>query len=211
MKILFQGDSITDVRRDYEDRSSFGEGYALITTATLGAKYPQKFSFLNFGWSGNHVQDVYHRIERDGWRYSPDLMSLLIGVNDVWHELDEDNGKNIDVKRFETDLRRLVTETMEKLPGIKIVLMAPFLLKGPATLEHWDKFSSEVKNHADAVERVAKDLGLHFLPLQDLFDDACTRAPEVYWAFDGVHPTPAGHKLIADRWIQYFEENIMDK
>lgn len=209
MKILFQGDSITDVGRNTDRGStiSMGQGYPLLVDARLSVKYPQQFQFLNFGISGNRVVDIYSRIKADFWNHQPDVFSLLIGVNDVWHEVGHHNG--VDARRFENVYRMLIDDTLRELPNLKIIAMEPFVLPGTATTGLEDYFRTEVSARAEAVRRVAGEYQLIFLPLQKLLDDACALAPASYWLSDGVHPTPAGHQLIADAWIDTFEKHIL--
>lgn len=209
MKILFQGDSITDVGRNTDRGStiSMGQGYPLLVDARLSVKYPQQFQFLNFGISGNRVVDIYSRIKADFWNHQPDVFSLLIGVNDVWHEVGHHNG--VDARRFENVYRMLIDDTLRELPELKIIAMEPFVLPGTATTGLEDYFRTEVSARAEAIRRVAGEYQLIFLPLQKLLDDACALAPASYWLSDGVHPTPAGHQLIADAWIDTFEKHIL--
>ncbi len=209
MKILYMGDSITDVGRNTSNGStiSMGQGYALITAARLGADHPNTFTFVNNGISGNRVVDLYARIKADIWNHAPDVLSVLIGVNDVWHDLMANNG--VDAERFERVLRMLVTDTQERFPNIKILLMEPFVLRAGATDAQWDTFRAETELRAAAVRRVAEECGCVFLPLQKMLDDACDKAPAAYWLVDGVHPTPAGHQLIADAWLETFKKNIL--
>ncbi len=209
MKILFQGDSITDVGRNNGAGSliSIGQGYALLLDARMSVKYPGKFEFLNFGISGNRIVDVYARIKKDCWNHTPDVLSILIGVNDVWHEFGGQNG--VEAERFYTVYRMLVDDTLKQLPNIRMILMEPFILHGSATDGAWDAFRRETELRAAAVKRIAAETNQLFLPLQAMFDAATAIQPAVYWLGDGVHPTPAGHQLIADAWLQQFEEQLL--
>lgn len=208
-KLVFQGDSITDVGRNTERGSlkSIGQGYALICTARLTARYPQEFSVSNRGVSGNRIVDVYARIKKDLWNLNPDFLSVLIGINDVWHDVVNQNG--VDAARFYTVYRMLVADTVERFPHIRMMLMEPFVLPGRATDAHLEEFRAETILRADAVRRIADEFGMTFLPLQETLDRACEAAPADYWVGDGVHPTPAGHQLIADRWLEAFEKEIL--
>lgn len=208
-KIVFQGDSITDVGRNTERGSlkSIGQGYAMLCTARLTAKYPEAFSVSNRGVSGNRIVDVYSRIKRDCWNLSPDVLSILIGINDVWHEYAAENG--VEADRFYNVYRMLVADTVERFPNIRMILMEPFVLPGRATDAHLDGFVTETALRAEAVKRIAAEFGQTFLPLQEMFTEACAIAPADYWLGDGVHPTPAGHQLIADRWLETFEREIL--
>ena len=120
MRILFQGDSITDVGRNTNNGStlSMGQGYPLMVAGDLGAAYPGQYEFLNRGISGNRIVDIYARIKCDCWNLEPDVLSLLIGVNDVWHEVGA--GRNgVDAARFEKMYRILVEDTLERFPKMK--------------------------------------------------------------------------------------------
>lgn len=211
MKILFQGDSITDTGRNTERGSllNIGQGYAMICASTLAAKYPNQFSFINRGISGNRIVDVYARIKADCWNLTPDVLSILIGVNDVWHEIGGQNG--VDADRFYRVYKMLVEDTKKALPDVRMILMEPFVLNCGATADNWDYFKTETALRAEAVKTIASECGQIFLPLQKMLDDACTLAPAEYWVGDGVHPTVAGHKLIADAWMRTFEEKILIK
>ena len=209
MKILFQGDSITDVGRNTHNGSlvSIGQGYACLIAARLGADCPCRFDFINLGISGNRIVDVYARIKCDCWNHEPDLLSILIGVNDVWHEFGGRNG--VEANRFYNVYRMLVSDTLDRLPDIRILMMEPFVLKAAATEGAWELFRSETEKRADAVRRIAEEFRQPFLPLQAMFDEAAQTAPASCWLGDGVHPTPAGHQLIADAWIRLFQNEIL--
>ena len=126
MRILFQGDSITDAGRSYSDNKNLGFGYARLVEASLGFDEPNH-EFFNRGISGNRVVDLYARIKSDVWNLNPDLLSILIGVNDVWHEFGEQNG--VDADKFFKIYSMLIEEVKEALPDIKIMILEPFALK----------------------------------------------------------------------------------
>ena len=204
--IVFQGDSITDARRARDVEEYLGSGYPTMVAGDLGVKYPGVYSCVNRGVSGNRIVDVYARIKIDCWNLEPDILSLLIGINDVWHEVG-DNHNGVDAVRFEKMYRILVEDTKERFPDIKILVLEPFVLPGAATEAKWDVFSREVPLRAAASKRVAEDYGLIFVPLQSVFDEACRLAPADWWLRDGVHPTAHGHRLIADAWEKAAAEN----
>lgn len=200
MKILFQGDSITDAGRKREDGSSKGMGYPTLVAAKLGFDYPNEYEFINRGISGNRISDLFARIKVDMINESPDVMSILIGVNDVWTEIIGGNGIREDL--FETIYDLLINELKKALPDLRI--MEPFVLNGTATEHSLKEFKTEVALRGAAARRVAEKHGLEFIPLQEKFVEAAKLAAESYWLYDGVHPTAAGHELIAREWMKQF-------
>jgi len=204
-KILFMGDSITDcMRTSIAQGTNLGMGYPRLVSCELSYNYPQQYEFVNRGISGNRIVDLIQRVKKDAINLSPDYMSILIGVNDVWHEVNYQNG--VDTKRFELFYNLYIEQIKEALPDIKIMILEPFILKASATEENFDAFKDEVLEKAAAAKRVAEKNGLKFIPLQNLFDEALKSAPESYWLSDGVHPSPAGHELIKNEWLKAFEE-----
>ena len=201
--ILFQGDSITDADRDRNRDTTFGLGYPHLIAAKAGFDCPGAYRFLNRGVSGDRIVDVYARIKQDIINLRPDVMSILIGVNDVWHELNEQNG--VDTAKYERVYDMMIAEIRAALPQIKIMILEPFVTHGVATDPKWDAFSGDVADHAAAAKRIAEQYDLAFVPLQSVFDAALEKAPAAYWTQDGVHPTTAGHELIAREWLRAFE------
>ena len=208
--ILFQGDSITDCGRDKENQTHNGRGYAHLVSAHLMGNYPYQYECINRGISGNRVVDLYARIKKDMINLKPDYMSILIGINDVWHEYTRQNG--VDAKKFEMVYGLMIEELKKALPDLKIMILEPFVLPGRATStdeEHpgrWEFFVKECALRREAAKRVAEKYGLLFVPLQDMLSKANEDAPEDYWLADGVHPTPAGHELIKKEWLKAFEQ-----
>ena len=202
-RILFQGDSITDAGRDREKDYKLGCGYPLLVEAALGLTAPGEYDFLNRGISGNRIVDLYARIKRDLINLAPDVLSILIGVNDVWHEIGSQNG--VDAEKYYKIYCMLIEEILAALPEIKIMILEPFVLNGPATEEHLDEFVSEVALRAQMAKKVAEKYDLTFVPLQEGFDELSKKAPSTYWLRDGVHPTPKGHEYIKTQWLKAFE------
>ena len=200
--ILFQGDSITDARRDRESETGWGfdmgSGYAILIAGRLQKDHLDDGLICeNRGISGNRVVDLYARWKIDALNLKPDLLSILIGVNDTWHEIGNHNG--VEVPRYAQFLRMLMQWTQAELPQTKIVLMEPFVLVTGSVEESW---LAEMDARRQVVKEVAAEFGTIFLPLQDMFNDAAKLAPANYWLNDGVHPTAAGHKLISDAWLK---------
>lgn len=202
--ILFQGDSITDAGRSWEDDSNLGLGYPTLVKAELGFDCPGQYTFYNRGISGNRIVDLYARIKADIINLKPDIMSILIGVNDVWHELGGHNG--VDAEKYYKIYSMLIEEILDALPESKIMILEPFVLKASATEADWDYFYSEVQKRAKKAREIAEKYHLTFVPLQEKLDQAAAICPADYWLRDGVHPTTIGHELIKREWIRYFKE-----
>ena len=208
--ILFQGDSITDAQRNRESEHYAGNGYPTLVKGRLGFDEPGKYEFMNRGVSGNRIVDLYARIKIDLINLKPDVLSILIGVNDVWHEMSRENG--VSAQKFEMVYDWLLTEVKEALPDIRLLILEPFVLHGSATENteekpnRWDYFRTETPLRAAAAKRVAEKHGAVFVPLQHLLDEACKLAEPAYWLHDGVHPTAMGHELIARAWMEGFEK-----
>lgn len=203
-KILFQGDSITDAGRNFAVDTSRGFGYSTMAAGEIMLDYPGEFEILNRGISGNRIVDIYARIGKDIIALQPDYMSLLIGINDVWHELNNKNG--VEEEKFEMVYCLVIDELKQKLPNLKLMILEPFVLEGPSTTANIDYFRTETAKRAAAAKRVAEKYGIKFIPLQEKFDEAAKKAPAEYWLLDGVHPSAAGHELIAREWIKAFKE-----
>ncbi|MBQ3603197.1 MAG: lysophospholipase [Clostridia bacterium] len=203
---LFQGDSITDANRDDDDDFSLGCGYALFIGDDFAKGRKDELKFINRGVSGDRITDVYARIKEDIINLKPDFMSILIGVNDVAHELTMQCG--VDTKKFEMIYGMLIEEIKEALPDIKIIIMEPFVLKGSATSELWSDYKKEVKARGEAAKRAALKYGLCFVELQNKFDEACADGDTSYWSVDGVHPTAAGHQIIKEELSKVISDII---
>ena len=201
---LFQGDSITDCGRDRNNDKNLGLGYPFLFASDYSLKFPYEYNFINKGVSGDRIVDVYARIKRDIINIRPDYMSLLIGVNDVWHEVSYRNG--VDAPKFEMIYSMLIEEITAALPEIKIFLLEPFVLQGTATTEAWGYFKEETKLRAEAVKRIADKYGLTFIPLQEKFNNSVKSQNTAYWLVDGVHPAPAGHALIKEALSEEFDK-----
>ena len=203
MKILFQGDSITDAGRDWNNDAQLGRGYAHLVASSLGYAEPNQHTFVNKGISGNRIVDLYARIKRDIINYKPDVMSILIGVNDVWHEIgDSPNG--VDADKFFKIYSMLIEEIKEALPSIKIMILEPFVLEACATEANWEFFKTETAKRAQMARKIAEKYNLPFIELQKGFDDLAKKAPNSYWLGDGVHPTEAGHEYIKGEWLKAY-------
>ncbi len=207
MKILFFGDSITDAARakekTYVPALDLGCGYVQQVAGRLIERSPVDYEFVNTGIAGNRVVDLYARVQSGVWDHKPELVSILIGINDVWHETERTYG--VEPTRFERVYRMLIEETMQKLPGVKILLCEPFMLETGVIVKEWNAFCN-THVYAEIVAKLAKEYGLYFLPLQEKINEAAAKYGKEVILFDGVHPAPAGAVLIASEWLKLFEK-----
>lgn len=201
--IVFYGDSITDCGRNREDCRLFSSGYPAIVAGRLGLEKPEENVYFNRGISGNRIVDLYAQIN-GVHNDKPDVLSILIGVNDVWHRFSHNNG--VDTEKFEMVYTLLLDELLKKNPGIKIMLLEPFVSKGSGTEATYDDFRADVEEKAAVVKKLAEKYNIPFIPLQEDFDRLYNPENPGYWLRDGVHPTPAGHTLIADKWIATYKK-----
>ena len=208
--VLFLGDSITDWYRRREEEFNLGEGYVLLNAAKLTLDYPNQYKVINRGVSGNRSADIYARLESDVFFFKPDYLTLLMGVNDVWHN---DWGGGVSTAKFEKMLKMICEETETAVKGVKIILMSPFVLEGEATVSETDKnryanFKSSVLEKAEVMKKYAAEKNYPFIELQPIFDNAAKEFSANYLTLDGVHPTPAGHELISRKWMEKFKEIV---
>ncbi|PRY52403.1 secreted protein [Arcticibacter pallidicorallinus] len=205
--ILFQGDSITDAGRNKNETKpnhagAMGSGYAFLASANLMASYPEKsLKIYNRGISGNKVYQLADRWERDTIEIQPDVLSILIGVNDFWHMMNGTYKGTLETYR--NDYRNLLTLTKEKLPNVQLIIGEPFALKGTSVKPDWFPLFHDYRA---AAREIANEFNATFIPFQQIFDKALELAPVSYWAPDGVHPSIAGAQLMAGSVLQAFRK-----
>ncbi len=194
--VLFQGDSITDCGRSREHAEHLGQGYAMMTAAWIGARYPdRKIQFLNRGISGNRVIDLEGRWQADCLALAPTWVSIMIGINDTWRAFDSHEPTSME--SYKAGYNRLLTAVREKL-GARIILIDPFVLPWPADRQQW---RADLDPRIEAVRELAVEFEALRVPMDEIFANACTKREPAYWAADGVHPSLAGHALIAQSWL----------
>ena len=203
--ILFQGDSITDCGRARDKNvcntiEQLGNGYALLTaTQLLKTHAAKQLKIYNRGISGDKVFQLRNRWEPDALAFMPDVLSILVGVNDYSHTLNGNYKGSVEI--YENDLRTLLTYTRGKLPNVQFVLCEPFALRGGSAIDEprwfpmFDSFRQSSRKLADEFKTV-------FVPFQSAFDEAMKLAPTRYWSMDGVHPDLPGRQLMADVWLE---------
>lgn len=201
--VLFQGDSITDAGRNRENGADLGRGYAWMTSALYGSAFPEnQVKFLNRGISGNRVVDLQGRWQEDCLDLKPTVVSIYIGINDTWRKYDRNDPTSAEA--YEAGYRELLVRTKEEL-GAKIVMIEPFVLPVPEDRRTWRE---DLDPKITVVRELAREFGARFVPLDGLFAQASMQAEPAFWAPDGVHPSPAGHALIAKAWLQAVGVNL---
>ena len=206
--ILFQGDSITDSGRNKEDNGfntarALGSGYPLLAAADLlGESASLNLKIFNKGISGNKVYQLAERWDKDCLEIKPDILSILIGVNDIWHKLNGTYNGTIEIYR--NDYITLLERTKKALPSLKLIICEPFAVKGVKAVD--DKWYPEFYEYQRAAREIAAQFGATFVPYQSIYDEAQKQAPGAYWTGDGVHPTLAGAQLMAEAWLETIKE-----
>lgn len=215
--VLFQGDSITDGNRGRSDDPNHihGHGYVYLIASRFGAAYAEQgLTFVNRGVSGDRAVDLYARWETEALAFRPRMISVLVGINDILRAIGEsesENGGSID--RYERSLRRLLEEAKENDPTVALVVCEPFALRTGMTAKRWEQdWAPRLAEKQRIAKAVADEQGAVFVPLQSVFDKACERADASYWLWDGIHPTTAGHTLLAEQWLHAvgFERWVSD-
>jgi len=201
--IHFQGDSITDAGRS---RMAFGSnigddlgfGYPRLISDQLLADYQDHhLQFYNRGISGNQIRDMVYRWERDAFQLQPDLISILIGVNDTWNYLFLGMGSS--PEKYRSIYKDLLRDTRSRLPDVQLVLCEPFVL---ITGEVSHKWFEDLTLRQSAVKELAREFEGIFVPFQSALNDATAQLPANQLLDDGIHPTERGHKVLADCWIK---------
>jgi lysophospholipase L1-like esterase len=201
--ILFQGDSITDMGRGRDGNSDLarkmGFGYVMQTAGLLLFQYAeQNLTLHNKGNGGNKVFQLTERWDADCLELKPDVLSILIGVNDFWHT--KSHNYEGTVKIYEDDYRALLKRTRNALPEVKFVIGEPFAVNGTSAVD--DSWFPDFDGYREAAKKIAEEFHAVFIPYQKVFDEAQKRAPGKYWTDDGVHPSLAGAQLMANAWMQ---------
>ena len=205
--ILFQGDSITDAGREKQKElpnnpGSFGLGYAFLAASYLLNELPEKnLTCYNRGISGNKVYQLAERWQKDCLGLKPDVLSILIGVNDYWHMRDGRYDGTVEV--YENDFRKLLKRTKENLPEVKLVICEPFCVTGASTVD--ESWVEPLKGYQIAAKKIAAEFNTLWVPYQSVFDEAVKHAPATYWTGDGVHPAMPGAQLMAEAWLRVVE------
>ncbi|MEO8614161.1 MAG: SGNH/GDSL hydrolase family protein [Luteolibacter sp.] len=196
--VVFQGDSITDggrARSGNDYNHTMGQDYVYIISARLSALLPERhLTFLNRGIGGNKLSDLAGRWKQDTLDLKPDILSILVGIND--------NGAHVPMAAFEQTYDKVLAETVAALPKVRLILCTPFTLSVGKYKDNFAPWDAEVKERAKIVEKLAAKYHAAVVRLQPLLDEACKKTPADYWLWDGIHPNYAGHALLSEEWIR---------
>ncbi len=202
--ILFQGDSITDAGRDKKKEQpnsgrSFGGGYAFLLASWLLEELAQKeLTIYNRGISGNKVYQLEKRWDKDCLLLKPNVLSILIGVNDYWHLR---NGKYDGTPEvYENDYRALLNRTKEQYPDLKLIICQPFILTETKAVD--ESWVEPFRPYQEISQKLCQEFEATWVPFQDAFTRATEIAHPSYWTNDGVHPSMAGAQLMAKTWLE---------
>jgi len=202
--VLFQGDSITDAGREKKrelanNARSFGSGYALVAASwLLEALAEKELTIYNRGISGNKVFQLDERWDKDCLLLKPNVLSILIGVNDYWHM--RGGGYDGTPEVYENDFRALLTRTREAYPDIKLIICEPFVLSDTKAVD--ESWAEPFRPYQEIAQKICHEFGATWVPFQEAFTGAAQIAHPTYWTGDGVHPSMAGAQLMAKTWLE---------
>ncbi|HAB9338221.1 TPA_asm: GDSL family lipase [Listeria monocytogenes] len=193
-KLLFLGDSVTDAGRDFENDRELGHGYVKIIADQLEQ---EDVTVINRGVSANRVADLHRRIEADAISLQPDVVTIMIGINDTWFSFSrwEDTSVTAFKEVYRVILNRIKTET-----NAELILMEPFVLSYPEDRKEW---RGDLDPKIGAVRELAAEFGATLIPLDGLMNALAIKHGPTFLAEDGVHPTKAGHEAIASTWLEF--------
>jgi lysophospholipase L1-like esterase len=202
--ILLQGDSITDWHRSRTEitgptANALGSGYSFFTAGELLKQYPAyNLNVLNRGISGDKIPQLDARWDKDCLDIKPNVLSILIGVNDFWAITKHGYTGTID--DFRTGYTNLLDKTMKALPDVKLIIGEPFAVKDVKEVN--DSWFPKFNEYRTVARETAAQFNATFIPYQSIYDEAIKQAPGSYWTIDGVHPSTAGACLMAHAWME---------
>lgn len=200
MKILFQGDSITDAGRDRSDSHNMGPGYPFYASELIKKNHPDMdFEFINLGISGNQTKDLVDRLQADFIDIQPDVVSIHIGVNDTWHHASDKSWISNDL--FESNYRK-VLEAIKEKTNAKIIMIEQYLLPN----EEKDFFREDLDYKIDVERKLAREFADVYVPLDGILAKALIEKPSTYFSDDGVHPNKNGSEFIGKIYADAFDE-----
>ena len=198
VKVVFQGDSITDAGRDKRNYHDLGKGYPKYAAEQMVKDHPDvEFEFINFGISGNRTCQLFDRLYKDGIEFQPDVISILIGINDIWHRYGDGRIETTDAQlalNYRSILERLRAQT-----NAKIVMIAPFLLD----FEGNQHLRPDLERILPIVRELAKEFADVYIPLDEIFAEVLPTQPEaLHYSRDAVHPNTNGSVFIGGKYAE---------
>lgn len=199
MRILFQGDSITDAGRDKRNYHDMGNGYPKYAAERLAQAFPEKnIEFINLGISGNRTDQLFDRLYADGVALQPDIVSVLIGINDVWHRYNAGQQIETTDEQIKANYRAILTR-LRKQTTAKIVMLSPYLLD----CDDKEAIREDLKTVLPIVRELAEEFADVYIPLDEHLKKALTTQPEPrYYSADGVHPNANGAAFIGKLYYE---------
>ncbi len=192
IRILFQGDSITDAGRNRLRRHALA-GYTKKTAEILKSRHPGKFTFFNRGISGNRTKNLLARYNRHFVRIRPDVVTVMIGINDVWRKYDRNSPTS--PEQYAANLTKLFTD-IKKDTGAKIVVLSPYLTSG--TDGRWEVMRGDVDIFIAVCKEVAEMCADIYINTDIPMNEANAVTPHELISIDGVHPQEKGQEILAN-------------
>ncbi len=224
IRILFIGDSVTDggwgrsggsslpsEKRSKNDLNHiYGSGYMYLCATYYQGKFPERnYEFYNRGISGNTLEDMEKRWDKDVLNINPDIISILIGINDIDKFINKNDSSEFDYASWEIRYRALLNSCLSRNNDIKIILCSPFVCNSGKLLKEnkFEEYNKMVEKCSSIVRNIANDYKAIFIPFNELFNNLNKESikPNNYWIWDGIHPSPAGHYKMAELWIENFD------
>ncbi len=207
MKILFFGDSIVGMDRQPDNIRSvyhLGKGFVFGVASELARRDAGKYQVINRGNGGDTVTDLYSRIRKDVWAEKLDVLTIHVGINDLYHNVA--SGWEIDINRYEKTYSLMIEQTLERLPNCRIILSEPFFNKSQTFSDERYEEYKDVFNYSKVVKKLADRYGLEFMPLQDMITELSNKYGDEFVTMDGIHPTLFTSANIAKRWLELFDK-----
>ena len=225
IRILFQGDSITDGNRYKEPASRWdlnhqiGHSYVFTVVGALGKQFPGKYTFINRGVSGDSVESIAARWQQDTIDEKPDILSLMLGINGNGNfDGTYPEGVQAHLQNFDNGYRQLLESARAANADLKLIIIEPFALPVGALKSHYEAFRPVFLRKQQIVRRIAEDFGAIFVPVQEKLEQVAAESepklkacgwkgnPDGYWLWDGIHPTEPTHALLAELWLEAAED-----
>jgi lysophospholipase L1-like esterase len=203
---LFQGDSITDGNRgrNKDPNHIMGHGYAFSIASRIGDDFASSnHTFYNRGVSGNRVIDLKNRWQEDTLYLHPDVVSILVGINDASELIDKTEEEvSTAIDQFEKDYRDLLEQCKKNNPNILFVICLPFVYPVAGVKDNWDKYKTIVAKLTERTKKLSSEFNAIMIDFPSAINKAIKKTPMEYWIWDGIHPTVPCHEVLCREWIK---------